>query len=484
MTLDSIMTRESYLTSFTMSPDNVPDTLLWNSYVTPNLYAVNGQEIHATPMAHMMSMFQDWQGSIKFRFQVVKSNFHKGRILVRYDPRSHSDTPSYNTNYSRVVDLAEEDDFEVVVGWGQNRPFLACQQMNPSIINYGTTRLTTDSLNIHNGVLEVDVVNSLVSPGVDSSIRINVFVSMCDDYKIGAPSPDKMRDLHFFSPQSGMEPQSGIDDGQAMSGSSEGATDKPTGSEEIQNISSSLGPTDHQYEIFYGEAPTTLRELFKRYVFHRAYVTTPPGDDSVLVTNMRIKALPYFSGDDPGGLDLKINGTTPYNQVSTHPIAYWSPCFAGWRGALRHKFIFNADGDQQFAPTVQRYGFLSANGPSESSYPTGDPFNTTKFLSNRLARFSWGGAASTNIGINNTIEVESPFYNGTRIATSRILTAPSLTSHSLQVTTLNTRVTNQNVTNEEITHSYQDWVAAGEDYTLFFFSGVPIQYRYTRTETS
>lgn len=484
MSLDSIMTRESYLTSFTMSPDNVPDSILWNSYVTPNLYAVNGSEIHATPMAQMMSMFQDWQGSIKFRFQVVKSNFHKGRILVRYDPRSHVDTPSYNTNYSRVVDLAEEDDFEVVVGWGQNRPFLSCAQMNESVVNFGTTRLTTDSNNRHNGILEVNVVNALVSPGLDSSIRINVFVSMCDDYKIGAPTPDKLRNLHYFAPQGGMEPQSGIDDGQAMSGTSQGATDKPTGSEEIQDISSTLGPADHQYEVFYGEAPTTLRELFKRYMFHRSYVTTPPGDDSVLVTNMRIKQLPYASGDDPNGLDLKIDTITPYTQVHTHPIAFWMPCFAGWRGSLRHKFIFNADGDQQFAPVVQRYGFLTSNGPQEASYPTGNVQNTTKFLSNRLGRFTWAGAASTNIGVNNTIEVEGPFYNGTRLATSRIITAPSMTCQSFQVTTLNTRVTNQNVTNEEIVHSYQDWIAAGEDFSLFFFSGVPIQYRYERSELS
>lgn len=507
MSIKSIACRESYLTQFSMSPTDSVDTILWNSYVTPNLYRAIGigeeTEFHLTPQAQLGQYFTNWQGSIKFRFQVVKSNFHKGRILVRWDPRSHTSEINYNTVYSRVVDLAEEDDFEIVIGWGQAIPFLETGSLGAE--NFGTIRLPTDPGENFNGILEVDVLNSLVSPSLDSSITFNVFVSACDDMHWGAPEPIKLKDLHLFPPPSVQtingikagvknklgkpvfEPQSGIVDSQAIAGTAEGDTDKPVSPNSIQAISSTLGPVDHQMEVFYGESPTSLRELMKRYTNVRTYVPEEQADDTFNINFLALKQFPFNTGYDPFGVDLLQDGITPYTFGNTSAMSWFSPCYAAWRGGIRKKLLFGGNNESFKSPTVSRIGYntntqwgvISASTTNSNEY-------WAKALSNNLNSNTQGGAAATNLTINNTIEVEAPYYNGKRFSSTRIPDAPSINScQSLQIDYLSARINPAGPgANIVATNYFQDWTAVGEDFTLFFWSGTPIIYRYSRGQDS
>lgn len=478
MSLDSIQTRESYLTSFSMASDDPPDAILWNSYVTPNLFGVLNTELHMTPMSMLGQYFSAWQGTIKFRFQIVKSNFHKGRLLVRYDPRSHQAIPDYTTNYTRIIDLAEEDDFEIEIGWGQNVPFLGLQQASASRDYYGTTRKTTDSGQNHNGVLEINVVNSLVCPAIDSDIRINVFVSAGEDFKWGRPNPDKMRNLHYFPENNAVNqftPQSGMADD---SGSS--ATDRPTSASPIESIGCEADD-DQMMNVFFGEMPTSLRELFRRYVYQRTWVPSAPDSNEIIISNNRIKGFPFHSGDDPQGLDFKNDGNR-YTQINTHPIAFFSPCYAAWRGSLRHKWMF-PNGDQ--SPNISNYGYISNNGVQNSTQAVTTDAQAQRFLSENSGKFSNAGSASTNLGINNTIETEMPYYNGNRLSSARIIGADDMSSFSYQVVTTQYTAAASGPNPDVVSRdSYQMWTAAGEDFTLFFWTGVPIMYNYSRTSNT
>jgi hypothetical protein len=467
MSIDSICTRESYLTSFTMSPSDAPEKLLWNSYVTPTLARVNQEEIHMTPMCAMSQYFEEWQGTVKFRFQIVKSQFHKGRLLVRYDPRSFGSDVNYNTNYSRIVDLAEEEDFEIEVGWGQARPFLKTFDAGSDFSTlYGTTRLTTDSSDLFNGVLEVNVVNSLVCPSEDSDIQIIVSVSACD-MKWGAPSPTQLKDLHYFpeviaaakfAPQSGEVDASGES---AVSG-------QPLGSNSLDPINKNLVPDDHTMEIFFGESPTSIRELFRRYVHAKTYVAPTNNDaQAVVVGKYFLKGLPPQTGFDPDGDDLTLNGVTKGTIGNTSPISYFSPMYAGWRGGLRHKLLFAKVGDVDSNPSATRVGFVDSVGWLSETYFRGS--NLAAALSDTLGLYSNGGSAATNLGVNNTIEYELPYYRGQRFSPARIISAESNLSDSAVVQTVN-------ASGSALT--FQDWIATGEDYSLFFFTGVPIMYNY------
>lgn len=155
------------------------------------------------------------------------------------------------------------------------------------------------------------------------------------------------------------------------------------------------------------------------------------------------------------------------------------PCYAGWRGGLRHKWVFSGNTNPGGAPVVQNYGFLSANGAQTTTQTFSNVLELTKFLSFQRNRFTNAGAAATNLGVNNTIETEIPFYQANRFATSRIITADSMPCNSYQITT-----TESNLTGTSVNNVIDRWDSVGEDFTLFFWTGVPIMYNYSRDQNS
>lgn len=476
MDISRFVQRESYLNSFSMSPSEIPDTLLWNCRVTPNLYGVQADELHPTPMALMSQVFNQWQGTIKYRFQVVKSNFHKGKILLRWDPRAHSSTVQYNTVYSRVIDLAECDDFEICVGWGQADPFLLCDEMRTTDELFSSqNRLLNDNGGRYNGVLEVAVVNSLVSPSTDSAIQFNVFVSACEDMKFGEVRPATMKTYGLWKTPVVQQftPQSGEVEVAAVTGVSEGKTDAPTNPDPIAPIAPTSALADQTLNVFFGESPKSIRELLRRYVLHRVDARLASPSNNTKLLKIRDKGLGLFPGWDPDGVDV-VNGTNCNITVTT--FAQWfAPCYAGWRGGTRTKYLFGGNTDGK--PVVSRIGFSSAARYTEVLSNFTDAAEATKRLTYAGSSQTAGGAATTNIGINDTIEVEIPYYNGDRFATSRIPTqAVTNGCPSAQVETVlySNAETATLLDNGAIIRS---WKSVGEDFTFFFFTGCPILYK-------
>lgn len=488
MGINDIAQRESYLTSFTWTPDEGPDTLLWNSHVTPMLFDILSNEIHPTPMSMLGSCFNSWQGSIKFRFQIVKSDFHKGRMLVRYDPNSHGSAVEYNTNYSRVVDIAEQDDFEVVVGWAQSEPWLTCGALSDSAVNFSDTVRLPKTQGIFNGILELNILNDLVCPSVDAPISVNVFVSMCEDAKFAGPTNRNINNFHVFPPQTPvLESQSGMAD--PTENPSVDETDKPMGSTEIQTIAKESVEADHTYSVFYGDPPTTLRELMKRYVSTRVWVPDRPPEGVAQISALLNKDAPYQSGWDPQGIDVSdVDGTTPLNVVNKDYASWWTPCYAGFRGARRKKYLFG--GGQNTNPNVTRGDSAnSGNGVITNqrlNFTTTSSARLSKWASTRIAANSGAGSAATNVGVNNTIEVELPFYQQTRFSPARVVRAQDLPTNSHRVTTISS-TTDPNAPafgTQTFNTTTQQWDAVGEDFTLMFFTGCPILYNYTVREFS
>jgi hypothetical protein len=478
MDISRFVQRESFLDRFSMNSMASPDAMLWNCRVTPNLYGTLEDEIHPTPMAYMSQTFEKWQGSIKYRFQAVKSNFHKGKILIRWDPRAHSSDIQYNTVYSRVIDLAECDDFEITVGWGQAEPFLSCGAMDTSTVLFSdTTRLLNSNSSEYNGVLEVAVVNSLVSPSIDSPIQFSVFVSACDDMKFGEPSAGKMNRFGLWPTPAAVNslnysPQSGVVDGTAIAGTSEGSTDAPTNPDPIAPIAPSSAVADQTMNVFFGESPKSIRELMRRYILHRVDVASASPNFDAKQYQLKDKGLGLWQGWDPDGVDTQDGA--PCN-ISIPTYAQWfSPCYAGWRGATRTKYLFGGNVDRK--PTVTRIGFNSGQRYTTilSNFANAD--EAAKRLTYAGSPLTAGGAATTNIGINDTIEVDVPFYNGERFATARVPTqAVANGCHSAQVDTTLFRAIGATEL-LDLAGVIRSWKSVGEDFTLFFFTGCPIIY--------
>lgn len=428
--------RESYLTSFGWSPSDQVDDLLWNTRVLPmQLDNVNG-EIHMTPLAHMATAFESWQGSIKFRFQIVKSDFHKGRILVRWDPNQLLSTVDYNVNYSRVIDIAETDDFEIVVGWGQRDPWLNCDSPYSTGSNFSAgSRLLSN--NLSNGILELAVLNDLVSPSVDSPISINVFVSACDDFKFAAPTNSKMNNFHMFpEPLPSQSGSPNTETGEIT------MSDKPTSSGELQTIAKQSDQDDATYLVYYGDPPTSIRELCKRYCFTRTWVPPDPLVDTVEIARLLNKALPYNTGWDPAGIDNSTETPATKLTVGGTSFASWFiPAYAGWRGSLRKKYYFFGNTIQ--TPIVERSGAVASGNGSFSTIAsslTNTKAYLQKFASSRFATGSGSGAVGQNLRANTTIEVELPYYKRTRFSNSRVIRAQGLDCNSHIVNSVNTLI--------------------------------------------
>lgn len=490
--------RESYLTQFTWAPDAGVDELLWNTRVLPMQLDNTEGEIHMTPLAHMATCFAQWQGSIKFRFQIVKSDFHKGRILVRWDPNSFTTSVDYNTNYSRVIDIAETDDFEIVVGWGQKTPWKECG------VPYATGSNFSDSVRIltqekqANGMLELVVLNDLVCPSVDAPISINVFVSACDDFKLAEPKNSDLVNYHLFpqpvvaqsSIRADLSEAAEILESQSSSPNVETgdttSSDKPTASGELMTIAKKSEENDATYLVYYGDPPCSIRELCKRYTFTRFWYPTEAALDSVRINGLRNKNMPYHTGYDPEGIDLAADGTTKVTVGPTAFSSWFTPAYAGVRGSMRKKFFFSASDTTQ-TPLVTRINFQGAGNGAFSSQElllTADRSTLQKFLSSRWASNSGNGTAATNLSINNTIEVELPYYLPKRFSRARTIQAQQLDCNSHFVKTTDVNIDTTGPAPKRFSTVYQQHDAVGEDFSLFFFTGVPIYYQYSVNETS
>jgi len=478
--------RESYLTTFNWTSDANPGDMLWNCRVAPDLFgSVNyttptlRRELHMTPMCHMAQLFKYWQGSIKFRFQVVKSAYHKGRMLIRYDPRSLGANIDYNTNYSRVIDIAEAEDFEITIGWGQFQPWLECEEIDGNLNYSPSTRLSELFMRACNGVIELDVINELVSPSADSDISVNVYVSMCDDAKFADPDALKIRSLNYFrhpqeepppplaarAAEEPLESQSGL----VM----ENDVDEPNASMKLDTIASEGSDTDQTMNVYFGESITSIREMIKRYVMTRYWCRTyakGPGDFNIMtLTN---KTFPYQQGYDPLGVDNEEFGK--YNFSNMNPLSFFQPCYAGYRGSVRHKYLYHTAG-MQVAPIVTRNEYqIAPMGTWLRNNVIGDSSTSvTKFCT----RDTWQGAAVTGTQTNSGLEVEFPFYNRARMGYSRLISARTLdcpTTKSVFATGLDFSFSSG--TDDRI--AFQQWTAAGEDFSFYFFTGVPVMYQY------
>jgi hypothetical protein len=473
MDLKSIVARQSYLTQFTWDPATVVDTLLWNSRVGPALWRQNADELHPTPMSMIASLFERWQGTIKFRFQVVKSSFHKGRLLIRWDPHALIGGVQYNTVYSRVIDIAEEDDFEVEVGWGQSAPFLRSAPITKAgSPPFSTSTLLADTSGEWNGVLDVVVLNSLVSPSADSSIKVNVFVSMCDDAKFGGPTSEGIKNLSLFpgdalAPQSGYRPQSG----EILADPVSEDTDKPGETHAVTAIAPTMSVTDRQMQVFFGESPKSLRELFRRYCFTQMYSQEC---DSTNLTHWKLVtyALPDNYGWDPNGSSTytTASGANPATLVQQTPLGFMMGCYAGWRGSLRKKLA--CVGDLRW-PIVCRSGFDAVENTLTSVGTSAAVI--VPYISRNYGMEGFNGQAIQDVNNVGTLEVECPYYIGKRMSTARTPTY-SFNNGCENIKFETFLKTSGSAVNGAA--RVLEFCATGEDFSLFFFTGCPILYEY------
>jgi hypothetical protein len=146
-----------------------------------------------TPVGMVARPFKFWSGSLRYRFQIVCSQFHRGRLMFVYEPEASATSTINETNsrFTHIVDIAEERDVTFEVNWTQEDAY-----RETSVFHVRDTRLgtATNTETRENGVLEVYVLNSLAAPTDAANIKINVFISAGDSFEVKDPG-----DITYYS---------------------------------------------------------------------------------------------------------------------------------------------------------------------------------------------------------------------------------------------------------------------------------------------
>jgi len=525
LNIKSIAGRESYLTTFDWAVGTAPDTLLWNARVDPVTWSQVGTptSYHFPACAMAALPFKYWSGTMKFRFQIVASNYHKGRLRIAYDPNFFDAVPEYNVNYMHIVDIAEKNDFTISITNGQNVTLIDHHLPGSDSATqlYSSTRYTNKEEG--NGVLQISVLNELTVPNsvVNNDIQVNVFVSMGDDFEVFVP------DDHFqyfvLKPQSGslsedecvrssfrdnsyfgdcdtcvhisncihdylsylcftprrdsfvvLDPQSG-----------EHAVDKaPLDSEpiheEVSPLNGEQGISDKTNLVFTGESIKSMRTMLKRYNLHTGF---SPLDTFHNVISMSQNSYPYLRGNVSGAVHTAF-GPVPYNFCNTVLLHWVTMAFAGWRGGIRWKFLPRG-GWEHLTTMIERGGIRQGSQYSWSVSAPEAPVSESEAAAETVARSGTSpindrplagkkGMVYAVHTVNPCVEIEMPFYSPARFIPGRVENWTGNITPDRYNEVMDYRAWGDSLEGEE---SYVDcYVAAAEDFQTYFFKGLPRMY--------
>lgn len=459
LVISRIAAAESYYYQFPWTVGRVPDACLFSVRPHPRVNVQTAGITYMPACCFASAPFYYWRGCMRYRFMVVGSGFHKGRLKIMWDP-NYIASPETNVAFTRIVDISADREFTIDVPWGQPRAYLPCAAINQS------PSLTTDVAAFAstqpwaNGVLSVYVLNTLVTPNsaTNNDISILVSVSMADDAEFAVPDDGAyalMSTVYNYTPQSD---ETEVD--------AEGA---PVAEESTESMLQCTPAADRSL-VYFGERIQSFRQLLRRYTYHSTYLcgtTTAPttGDVLWICTN---PDFPQYRGYTANPMH-RTSTSAPYNYVLPTLLSYLTPAFLGVRGSIRSKYKMRCPTQDVLTMQVSR-----------ASSITSTPANTTvalaqngqyKFAAN-IASYPtcFAGGALTAPEKQPVLEVEFPYYKGQRFDGARCVTGTNANSPlALQPTyhTVHATLTGTS------TKTMDRYVAVGEDFTLFYFLGAP-----------
>jgi hypothetical protein len=464
MAFDYIKQKEAYLCSFQWSESDAGGEPLGKIVVGPEAANYDGDLTYPTPMYTAALPFEHWRGSIKYRFQLVASQLHRGRIRIVYDPHNRLDTsPGENVVYSRIVDLATNRDFEMEVAWNHPRSWLSIYNILGTNTNVYDGTLRTNAV-FHNGTLRLEVVNELTSPApaLAQPVYINVFVSAGEDFEVANPNGEVLRYCEY-EPQSGIiyEPQA---DGEELIDNADGVPETPA---PIDPIGEEQNPDNPSTHVFFGESFKSIRSLLKRYCYHQCFTNTKA---EFVITEKNFPVEPGKSKHPRH----RTAALEPYNYTNMTYLNWFKPCYLGWRGGLRSKYI-SINPTAHSITSVIRYSepIREADcGIRDYEISDLDLAQANDELNALLGATS--GSDLTVTTVDGACEVEFPFYSQNRYAPGRKFLNGDDDDKWMGNDHYHKVFTRYVSTVQPLLR----YVAAGDDFSFFFFVGQPgVRYR-------
>lgn len=185
-------------------------TVLATAWVSPEYGFVgsglgfNGfpyNSVEHSPQSHIASCFKYWRGPITFHFEVVKTQFHKGRLAIIYEPNPEVPGTANDTRLqiTKIIDISEvseldfEVDFMATRQWLEVSNWLHAPVAGTVALSTATSTLTDigsrvgiPNPRIFNGSIRVVVINALTSPVFSAPVTIQMRVS-CPKVEFAEP---------------------------------------------------------------------------------------------------------------------------------------------------------------------------------------------------------------------------------------------------------------------------------------------------------
>lgn len=499
MAIATLVQTESYIDTFTWFPSDVEDGLLWNCRVTPSMVRQRSSDsaYFPTMLCYAAMPWKFWRGGIKYRFQIAKSKYHRGRLRIAYDPIEHSPGAGYNQTYSTVIDISQETDFEFVVGWARDAAYLQVEGFTGD--NYVVATMSADNelmgdTPFSNGTLRVSVVNPLVEPGdVIQGIEVNVFVSACEDFSFARPWDINVAGLAHF-PQT--DPP-GVDILDVTVGSKRPRVRKEAGESNMEEgtgetLSPEADEPEHAAEkdaliwpnilsdlhkVYMGEQYASFRTMLRRYVHSVTQARAlAAGEGEAFSWTSQWFNMPPAPGYNPSLPDGQLRA----NRMTL--LQYLRPIYVGWRGSLRSKyFACDEDGTPQNLAVVLQGENATVDTQTEWS-------NSQAYTAGQSTDVILGGIAGkyvTPTRLQSVAEVEIPYYSKYRFRLARN-TDPGADPFEFSPELLH-YVQLRQFAGLGLSDNWRvlidRYVATGEDFTFFFPLHAPIVYKRTWSYT-
>jgi hypothetical protein len=486
-----------------------------------------------TPMGVAALPFGKWRGGIEFKFTAIGSSFLKGKLKISHDvntrlklgtgDRITTDVQALNTV---IWDVSQYRSLTVQVPWASNLAFKdtgLLRDWYSEVAGSPGIETTFDSTN--NGLLLIDkltrcsdleyndfsiMVHARAMPGmafgdVRAVLANYTFsgVNFGQEPSVPEPQSDVVRrplpeglgydesgrvvayslsasNIQFFLNslreqevlEALPEPQSDIVKAEAdvtTFGSQVSATEMVVN---ICGIENNIEDNGTMAEICMGEKFFSIRQIIKRYTenFTRNYAFASAGGQ--YMQRLRIPDRPLLKGwQGPNSLN-----TTPTSKKATYArdsfLSFYSVCFLGYRGSHRHKVVLSTNVNSQTLTTfVARapQGFIDAKEVYNST--SANPA-ASSILSSPDVR---AGGLVFQSGVNTISEYSTPFQCRAKFAWSQDRTpyTPKFTyDGGYDISWHQIAMITGETTGKWVRMS--KFIAAGDDYTLFFYMYAPV----------
>lgn len=399
-----LLTHESFVLATDWLGSLAVDALLWSAVVNPHYANLAGGFRTMPPMTYFSPNFRFWRGSIVYKFKFIKTKFHRGRVLISYDPNGDltgtSDTET--TTFSRVVDLEHEDEVEFVVPYKATSPLLQVVDFAtyPNTISSDLVPAYSYSGDVYNGTISMRVQTALSGPTTSTAITVLTFVKAGDDFVFAGP-----RSL-----------------------SKAYSTRDPAGViQSAEVITQDKTELDvHVGMITTGETIASMRPLLHRSHYSTIQYagsgpTAVPG--SYLSRNNYHRIPPGYGRGVAGDAYNNANNVAPYPYFwsQNNPIDWSLECFVGYRGSMNlhvnpipgssnarqidHLSVHRLYTQVSDQPTGNRNGFSVITTPAGVVAASG-----LQRSNNNMELPSGAGMSLTNPATQSALSVNLPQY--------------------------------------------------------------------------